>query len=158
MNIPQLSQRIYTDLLSNGCLIKKNTSTALSLIETAARDISFQYNFEDDFKFINTIIEQYSTMFFEEKLTKRALSYFRNNQLGGDITDSDFEDCLQDVTVAVYQILSSNYKIRINLYLNNTEDEEEDTGIISYIYLRARQSLFNNTIEYNKTVSNKSKK
>lgn len=155
MDANYIPKKIYSKLLQSGCLIKKNSNKAFEVIEDEMKSFNFAYSYDKDFQFINTIITDYSNMIFEERLTKRALSYFRNNQLGGDITDEDFENCLQIISATVYPLLSENYKRRIELYLNNDDEKEKDEAIISYIYIRARQHLFKKAMEYNKTVARK---
>lgn len=157
MDSNYLPTKLFTKLKDSDCLIKKNQSKAQNIIESELSAIKFQYNYDADFKFINTTVSEYTDMFFEEQLTKRAMSYFRNNRLGGEITDADFENCLQLVTTNTFKLLSTNYKRRLSMYLCNEENNEEDDAIISFIYLHARKLLFPKCIEYNQTITGKAR-
>lgn len=150
----ELINNVHNALVKEKCVSTTQSVKARRVIEDIVASATFKYDYDSDFVLINRLTEEYSEMFFDEKLTKRALSYFRNGHLGGNISDSDFEDTLQSITTSVYQLLSDQYKTRISMYLM-TEDEDVDSGVISYVYLHARRFLFLKVVDYNKALTTK---
>lgn len=160
-----LSGSILEELFSAGVLKDDKRETILtveSLLHKHLSRLGFTYNKDQDFAFLHEVATNLATMFFEERLSVQAASFFKNNRLGGSITDDMIRDCISIVATQVLGTLSIDYKIRLSMYLNGVVEatdsevpeilsasEELDKSIITYIYFHVRPLLVSKAKEYN---------
>ena len=137
-------------------------STVEGILHKYLSRLGFVYNKEQDFAFLNETATNLAQMFFEESLSVQAASFFKNNRLGGSITDDMIRSCISTVATQVLTTLSIDYKIRLSMYLNGVVEasddaapeilsasEELDKSIITYIYFHIRPLLVAKAKEYN---------